>query len=59
MRKSRGVSFIIGGAFSLIILFIFGQRTAYFFMVVFAVPMGAVFSLLLMILYKAVKPDNR
>jgi len=49
---------VIGGFLSLIILFIFGHRTAYFFVVVFAIPMGVVFSLVLMILYRAIKPDK-
>ncbi len=45
----------IGAILSVIVLFVFGASAAYFFVVVFAIPIGAIASLLLLMLYNAIK----
>ncbi len=44
----------IGSTLSVIVYFVFGERAAYFFVTVFAIPIGVVCSLLLLMLYKAI-----
>ena len=44
---------MIGAITTLGIYFIYGERAGYFFMIVLALPLGAISSLLLMILYNA------
>lgn len=46
---------IIAAIFSVIVYHVFGDRAAYFFAVVFAIPLGAVSSLLLLMLYNSMK----
>ena len=46
---------LIGSLLTAIIYFVFGEATAYFFVIVFATPIGIVCSLLLLMLYKAMK----
>ena len=46
---------IIGAILSVIVYFVFGESAAYFFVVVFAIPIGAISSLLLLMLYNAMK----
>ena len=41
-----------------IVYFIFGESAGYFFMIVLAVPLGAICSLLLMMLYNSMKAKN-
>ena len=48
----------IGMTLSIIVLFILGERAAYFFGLVFAVPIGAVCSLLVLMLYKAMQSNK-
>jgi len=43
---------------TLIVYFVFGDRAGYFFMIVLAVPLGAICSLLLMMLFNAMKAKN-
>lgn len=46
---------IIGAIFSVIVYFVFGTSAAYFFVTVFAIPIGAICSLLLLMLINAMK----
>ena len=46
---------LIGAVSSVIVYLIFGASAAYFFVTVFAIPIGAVCSLLLLMLYNAIK----
>lgn len=45
----------IGAVFTVIVYFIVGSSAAYFFLIIFAIPIGAVCSLLLLMLYNAMK----
>ena len=44
---------LIGAIFSVIVYLVFGASAAYFFVTVFAIPVGAICSLLLLMLYNA------
>ena len=46
---------VIAALSTFIVYFMFGESAGYFFMIVLAVPLGAICSLLLMILYNAMK----
>ena len=46
---------VIAALSTFIVYFLFGERAGYFFVIVLAVPLGAICSLLLMILYNAMK----
>ena len=43
---------------TLIVYFMFGDQAGYFFMIVLAVPLGAICSLLLMMLFNAIKANK-
>lgn len=47
----------IGSTLSVIVYFIFGERAAFFFVTVFAIPIGVVCSLLLLMMHKAIQSD--
>jgi len=49
----------IATTLAMIVYFIFGERASFFFTIVFAIPLGAIFSLLLMMVYNKIKPNNR
>ena len=46
---------VIAALSTFIVYAVFGDKAGYFFMIVLAVPLGAICSLLLMILYNAMK----
>ena len=48
----------IGSTLSVIVLLVFGDRAAFFFVIVFAIPIGVVCSLLVLMLYKAIKSNK-
>lgn len=48
----------IGSTLSVIIYFVFDESTAYFFVTFFAIPLGVVCSLLLLMLYKAIQSNR-
>jgi len=50
---------VIAALSTLIVYSMFGDRAGYFFMIVLAVPLGAICSLLLMMLLNAMKAKNR
>ena len=48
----------IASTLSVIIYFVFGETTAYFFVIFFATPIGVVCSLLFLMLYKAIQSNR-
>ncbi len=48
----------IGSTLTAIIYFVFGEATAYFFVIFFATPIGVVCSLLFLMLYKAIQSNR-
>ena len=48
----------IGTTLSVIIYLVFGEATAYFFVIFFATPIGVVCSLLFLMLYNAMRSDR-
>ena len=50
---------IIATLSTVCVYFIFGESAGYFFMIVLAVPIGAISSLLLMILYNAIGSSTK
>ena len=64
-KENKTLTFIIslstlfiGSALSVIVYFVFGERAAYFFVTVFAIPIGVVCSLLVLMLYKAIQSNQ-
>jgi len=65
-KENKTLTFIIvlttlfiGSTLSVIVYFVLGQSAAYFFVTVFAIPIGVVCSLLVLMLYKAMQSNKR